>query len=378
MTLMKSVLGFVLSTAAITAPAIASTKPPKLISIAASDVGSYRYAELSAQAEAIDKDFGSKLRVIPLGNAVARAIALRTKKAEIWQSCSAYFTAFEGIGDFAAETWGPQPLRLILMSNRNANFSPAVAGDSSIHSLADMKGKRVAWVVGNSGINIQTEAFLAAGGLTKKDVKLVEFPGYSASVRGLISSQVDVALAANTSPVTLEVASSGKGVKWIPIPKSDTAAWNKIEAKAPFVAPVTVTSGAGIKKGDRVEAAGYPCPQYVTLASQNEETAYWLTKMLVEAWPDYKAAIKSAPYWEIHTAIKSHFAVPYANGAIRYFKEIGVWTPDLEKHQQKLLKREKLLQAAFKKTKDSFHGASNAFPAYWQAERAKLDESAAN
>ena len=346
---------------------------PSVFSIAGSDVGSYRYAEVTAQGEAIDKQFGTKLRVMPLGNAVARALALQSGRADFWMSCSAYYTAFEGTGDFAAEKWGPQPLRLTLMSNRDANFSPATKKGSDITSLADLKDKRVAWVVGDPGINIQTEAFLAAAGLTTDDVTLVEFPGYTPSVKGLITGDVDMVLAANTSPVSLEVASSGAGLAWIPIPADDEEAWAKIEAIAPFVAKATVTSGAGVGEGESLELAGYPCPQYVGLDTTDEETAYQFTKLLVESFDGYKDAITSAPFWQVETAIKSHIAVPYHKGAIRFFKEIGVWTDELEARNNALLKHETKLKAAFEEAKSSFDGSAADFPAFWEEKRATLN-----
>ena len=349
--------------------AIAQEKPG-VLSIAASDVGSYRYAEITAQGEAIDEQFGTKLRVMPLGNAVARALALKTGRSEFWQSCSAYFTAFEGTGDFATKSWGPQPLRLLLMSNRAANFSPATKDGAGISSLSALRGKKVAWVVGNSGINIQTEAFLAGAGLTLDDVELVEFPGYSPSVRGLITGEVDMALAANTSPVTLEVASSGSGLDWVPIPADDAEAWEKIQEVAPFVAKTTVTSGAGVEEGQEIELAGYPCAQYLALDSQDETKVYWFTKMLVESYDGYKDAITSAPYWEIQTAIKSHFAVPYHAGSVKYFNEIGVWNDEMETRNQRLLAREARLAEAYAAAMESFSGTDDDFPAYWEEQRA--------
>ncbi|MGD1877078.1 MAG: TAXI family TRAP transporter solute-binding subunit [Kiloniellaceae bacterium] len=355
--------------ALIATTAVAQTQKPSVFSIAASDVGSYRYAEITAQGEAIDKQFGTKLRVMPLGNAVARASALKTGRTDFWQSCSAYFNAFEGTGDFGAKSWGPQPLRLLLMSNRAANFSPATAKESDIQTLADLKGKRVAWVVGNSGINIQTEAFLAAAGLTLDDVTLVEFPGYSPSVRGLITGDVDMALAANTSPVTLEVASSGAGISWIEIPADDEKAWAAIEKIAPFVARTTITRGAGVEEGQSFELAGYPCPQYLAEDDLSEDKVYWFTKMLVESYDGYKDAITSAPYWQIETAIKSHFAVPYHSGAVRYFKEIGVWSDEMEAQNEKLKARGKVLGDAFAAVVKSFDGSDDDFPAYWEEQR---------
>lgn len=342
---------------------------PEVIPVTTFNVGSNVYAELTAIGNAISEKFGTKIRAIPVGNAVGRAIALKTGKAEFWASCSAYYTTFEGIGDFAAKKWGPQPLRMLILANRDNNFSPAVSKDSPVNSIADLKGKRVGWVVGNSGINMQTQAYLAYGGLTLDDVELVEFPGYSPSVRGLISGQADMVLAANSSPVTMQVASSPAGLKWIPVPQANSDGWNKLQKMAPFVGPTTITRGPGVEDGQSVEVGGYPCPSFATTAQLDPETVYWLTKMIVESWDGYSDAIASAPFWKIDTAIKSRFAVPYHEGAIRYYKEVDLWSADLEAQQQALVERERVMQAAFEKAKADFKGDDEAFPAHWEKEK---------
>ena len=259
--------------AATAAPALAADAgaKPKMISVATFGVGASGYAELSAVNEAIFKKFGVKIRNVPIGNSVARAIATKSGTTQLWQSCSAYYPAAEGIDDFATREWGPQPLRVFYMSNRAANYSPAATKQSGIKTMAEVKGKRVAWIIGNPAINMQTEAYLAFANLTTKDVKLVEFPGYTASLRGMINGQVDVALAASSSTGSYEIDSSPVGLQWIPIPHGDKEGWKRIQARATFVAPVTVTTGAGIAKGSSIEAGSYPCPVLVAYDKQDPQ-----------------------------------------------------------------------------------------------------------
>ncbi len=348
-----------------------SAGKPDVISMAANTASSNTYAEITAIGNAINAKFGTKIRAIPIGNAMGRAIALMTGKAKFWMSCSAYYTTFQGIGDFAVKKWGPQRLRILILVNRDANFSPAVSKDSPVNSIADLKGKRVSWVVGNSGINMQTEAYLAFGGLTLKDVELVEFAGYGPSVMGLSSGQVDMTMAANSSPVTLKVAASPSGLKWVPIPTTDKAGWEKVQKLAPFVRPQTITRGPGVAEGQSFELGGYPCPTFVTKAQEDAEIVYWMTKMTIESWDGYRNSVKSAPFWHIDTAITSKFAVPYHEGSVRYYKEIGKWSDQLEAQQQVLLKREKALQAAFEQAKAEFKGDDSEFAGYWQKKQAE-------
>lgn len=354
--------------AGMSVPAAFADKPA-VISVATGKPGQNTHTEITAIADAVSKKFGTKIRALPLGNAVGRAIALKSDKAKIWMSCSAYYTAFEGIGDFSTQDWGPQDIRILNLVNRKANFSFATAKDSPVNAVADMKGRRVSWTVGNSGINMQTEAYLAYSGLTLDDVELVKFPGYVASLRGLISGQADVVMAANSSSATQEIAASPGGLKWIPMPHADKAAWAEVQRRAPFVAPLTIDSGPGVEKGESIEVGSYPCPTLVTYANQNDDEAYWLTKMVVEAWDTYKDTFKTAPYWQVDTALKSRFAVPYHDSAVKYYKEIGKWTPEMEAQQQTLLKRINVLQDAFAKAKKSYSGDAKEFGTYWEKQK---------
>ncbi|MDA7947724.1 MAG: TAXI family TRAP transporter solute-binding subunit [Hyphomicrobiaceae bacterium] len=348
----------------------AKADKPDSISISGNKPGSSMHAEITGIADAIDKKFGTKIRAIPVGNAVGRAVALKNGKTKIWMSCSAYYTAFEGIGDFAAQKWGPQDIRVLMLANRRNNFSLATSKKSPINTVADIKGKRMAWVVGNSGINMQTEAYLSHGGLTLDDVELVKFPGYVASLRGVISGQTDAVMAANSSSATREIAASPGGLKWININHANKDGWKEVQRRAPFVAPLVITGGPGLKDGEKAEVGSYPCPTFVAYSNASVNDVYWLTKMIVESWDIYKDSIKTAPYWQVDEALKSRFAVPYHDGAVKYFKEIGKWTDDMEKQQQRLLKRTKVLQSAFAKAKSSYSGDPKEFAAYWNKEKA--------
>ena len=74
-----------------------------------------------------------------------------------------------------------------------------------------MKGKRVAWVVGNPSLNVKVTAYLAFGNLTWDDVEKVEFPSFGSTIQGLLSGQVDAASGTVLGGV-VRIANSPKGV----------------------------------------------------------------------------------------------------------------------------------------------------------------------
>ena len=67
-------------------------------------------------------------------------------------------------------------------------------------------------VVGSPALNQNAFAVLAFGGLTKSDVKLVEFSSYGAMWKGMVNNEVDAAIASNISGQVKEVETSPRGI----------------------------------------------------------------------------------------------------------------------------------------------------------------------
>ena len=365
-------LFFSLMTVALLAPALPASAADdgKIITFATFDVGTSNYVELSVVGEAIAKKFGPKFRLIPQGNTVARVIALSSGRTMFWQTCSGHYSSFEGLDDFGTERFGPQPIQMLWVSNRKASYSPAATAKSGIKTMAEVKGKRVAWVVGAPSINMQMEAYLAFAGLTWDDVKKVEFPGYPANTRGQIAGTVDVVMNASAAPVTHELAASPQGMVWLPVPASDTEGWKRAQAICSFIAPQTITEGAGVKKGESIEVGSYPCPIILALKTQDENLVYNLTKMIAETGPDYLKTMSQGDDWQLDKMLKSRFVVPFHKGSVKYFKEIGKWTDAHEARQQELLKRQQVLADAFADTKKRMGGKkAEEFAAAWEKDR---------
>lgn len=67
------------------------------------------------------------------------------------------------------------------------------------------------------------------------------------------------------------------------------------------------------------------------------------------------------------------WVVPYHEGSVRYFKEVGIWTDDVEAHNQALIARQNLLAGAWSQVDKS--GDADSFKARWMEERRKVLEA---
>mgnify|MGYP000020533559 FL=1 len=334
---------------------------PRQLSWTAYDTGSAGYNQAVAIGAALQDAAGVNLRVLPGKNDVSRTEPLRQGRVEFSATgVGGSFMAQEGVFDFGAENWGPQPIRVLLANNGGAiNLAVGVAGDLGIETYADLKGKRVSYIVGAPALNVNTEAYLAYGGLTWDDVGRVDFGGFGASWTGLIEGQVDAAFASTNSGKAYEAEAGPRGLFWPPIDPDDTEGFARMQEIAPFFTLNKAKVGATIDGTDGYQGAGYAYPVLTSIAATDEALVYNMTKAMVELFPKYDGNSPGIGGWALDKQ-NMEWVVPYHEGAIRYFEEVGAWSDTAQAHNDTLVKRQEALAAAWEATK-----ASN--PSDWEA-----------
>jgi TRAP transporter TAXI family solute receptor len=341
---------------------------PKQFAWTAYGTTSSGYAVSVAIGNALSEE-GYKLRVIPAKNDISRMTPLKVGRVQFSAMGVGSYLAQEGVLDFGAPRWGPQPVRLVMMSWADVNVAVvATAKDANIRSSSDMRGKKIAFVKGGPALNQNMTAWLAHGGLGWNDVKKVEVGGWKASIQGIIDGNIDAAIASTNSSMLHQVAGSPRGLHFFPAPHSDKAAWKRLNTHAPWFAPHTATAGVGLTKTNTLEGASYGYPILITYDRQDSDAVYDLVKLLHTKFDSYKKAHSSGPGWAMEKQAFS-WIIPYDEGSVRYFKEIGVWNSKHEANNQQLLKRQGVLQAAWKATKRKKSGGSD-YLAFWLKERA--------
>ena len=89
--------------------------------------------------------------------------------------------------------------------------------------------------------------------------------------------------------------------------------------------------------------------------------------MLHVNFDEYKDAHSSGVGFAIERQVFD-WIVPYHSGAVRYFREIGVWNALHDSHNQALIERQKVLQEAWKSIR-SFDQTDDVFIDLWLATR---------
>ncbi len=166
-------------------------KLPPTMAVTAYDTGTAGFNIAVGVGKMMKDKYGTDVRVLPAGNDVARLAPLRAKRAISSAMGSGTYFAQEGVFEFGAREWGPQSLQLLLSSVDCNCGALGVAADAGVKEMKDLRGKRVGFVVGSPALNQNSLAMLAFGGLTEKDVKIVEFASYGAMWKGLINNDAD-------------------------------------------------------------------------------------------------------------------------------------------------------------------------------------------
>ena len=339
---------------------------PKQLSWTAYDTGSSGFNIAVAIGQQAKK-YGTDVRVLAASNDTARLAPLRSGRAAASAMGTGVFYAQEGVYEFGTREWGPQAIRLMLSSISCNGTTVGVAKDTGFKEVKDLKGKRVAVVVGSPALTQNMMAILAFGGLTAKDVKIVEFSGYGAMWKGIVNNEADAGFASTISAQPKEVETSPRGLVWAPTPAADKAGWDRIMKMAPYYQPHKATCGAGISKENPLDGATFAYPIFSAYGSAPDDQIYAMTKLMIVEYPNYKDSAPGADGFDVKKQ-SLEWAIPYHPGSVKALKEAGVWTDKAEKHNQALLKRQDTLAAAWKTYNES-KPADDKFLAGWMSAR---------
>lgn len=344
-------------------------KLPPSLTLTAYDTGSSGFNIAVAVGKAIKDKYGSDMRVLPAGNDVARLAPLKANRAQASAMGIGTYFAQEGVFEFGVKEWGPQKVRLILSAIDCNAVTLGVAKDTGVKEVKDLKGKRVGVVIGSPALNQNAFAVLAYGGLTPKDVKLVEFSSYGAMWKGVLNNDTDAAIASTISGQTKEVETSPRGIMYPPTPAADKEAWARVNKVGPYYYPHRTTCGAGITEATAIELPSYPYPIFMAYASQPADFVYSLAKAMITEYPAYKDAAPGTAGLDVKRQLLK-WVLPYHDGTVKALKESGVWTAEHDTHNAMLVKRQDTLGAAW----DAFLKSNppddkDAFQKAWLAAR---------
>jgi uncharacterized protein len=372
-----------LALASLTSMAVAADPQlPKTMIWTAYDLGSSGYAEATGMSNAFKKQFGTRIRIIPAGTSIGRLLPLVTGKASYGFLANEAYFASEGSYDFAEETWGPQDIRIVL--GKPSSTALAVAKDTGVVTIHDLRGKRLGYVKGNPSVNVKNDAYLAFAGMTRADIQPVWFGSYGAMKTAVLANQLDAFSSVTTSANMREIEASPRGLTYAQLPPDDKEGWKKLTDVIDFAKPVSESRGAGLSEAapQNLMQSRYPM---ITVYPKDvdAEEAYQFVMAADLSYNGYKNTTATSTEWLVELAGKGPADAPMHEGTIRYMKEKGYWTDEDQAWQDNRLARQNKYLELWGEAQSEFHdwraaeaakgnkiNAKEAWPEYWEKYRA--------
>lgn len=324
----------------------ADLKLPDTLVTTAYDTSSAGYSQMVAIGSMLKNKYGVNLRVLPGKNDVSRLTPLKKGTAQFAAGGGDSVFAQEGVFTFGTQGWGPMPIRLLLINRSGACGNFVVAKDTGVKTMADLKGKRVAWVRGAPSLQKLSEALLAFANLTPDDVKKVEVGGWQASIDGILNGDIDAAIVTTNSTAVIKIQASPRGATHPPLPLADEAGWKRTRHILPWLVKGQCTDGPAIP-GGKQEGVAALYPILISTHDTSVDIAYGMTKAMVEGFDAYKDGAPGINGWHVSQQLEDYF-LPWHEGAIKALKELGKWNNKMQEHQDKMLKRQEALAKAWK------------------------------
>ena len=328
-------------------PAQSGIELPRTMAWSAYPTGTGGYSQAVALGNILQRTYGVNLRVIPGRNDVSRLATLRAGRVHFSAGGSEAVYAQEGVLNFASKIWGPQPVRALLSNfSDSCSFTFATAADANIFGVADLKGKRVTFVQGAPSLNNATAALLSYANLTWDDVTRIEVGGYNASIDAILNNRADAAGGACNSPPFLRVDASPRGLRFPALPHDDAEAIARVRQRLPWYVPHIAFEGPTLPaEGLEVFTSAYPL--LVGLDTSDEAMVFSTVKIMHRHYEEYKDSAPGAMGWTFARQKLEQAFLPFHEGAIRYFKESGEWTPAAAAQNAKNLHRQAILKQAW-------------------------------
>lgn len=320
----------------------AETAPiPKVLNLATSPVGSGAYGMASGIASVLSKHLPTEVKPIPTTGPRESFPMFITEEADLGA-----YTGWD-----CRENWLPgpttkeylkgkgAPIRLLTGGSPNQN-AVITAADSGIKTGKDLKGKRyVGIIAGSDSITLQAQAALTHFGLTPNDVRMISVPGVAAGVKAIIEGRADASGSAVIGMGEVAELDATRGARFLSFDPTPEAVKRYTDIFPAVPVKIEPRKGlAGVR--EPIYMMEY---EFYLFCHKNltDETAYQIVKTLWDYNKELTAVSARLSQWTTDRFVSKNPMIPYNLGAIKFYKEKGLWTSEMDKLQQDLLRQEK-------------------------------------
>ncbi len=305
---------------------LTSTGYAQTLGIGTSSPGSITHSTGSAIAKLITQEVKIQTRVQPHGGNSAFVPAVHAGEVDFGLANAFEMKdALAGTGIYKGQVLKDLRVVAVLMPLRTAFF---VAKDSPVKSIKDLKGKRVPgrWT-SQKVIRYITAGLLANAGLSYDDVKMVPVPNVIRGADDFIQGKADTFFFAVGSGKVREAGAKVGGLRALTVDPSPEAV-ARLREHLPVGYPLLLQpskSNYGINEPTYVAAMDF---LFLSSTKVSEDVIYKVTKALHGGKKALFASFKPlGANFSPDKMAKKLPAGEYHPGAIKFYKEVGLWPP---------------------------------------------------
>jgi len=320
------------TTAAPSPSATAAQKWPDTISIASFPKGSIAYPVATAMAQMISKYNPTTCVLREYAGGAPGTTAVYNGDV---------LTFLDAQADYIADYWEKgKDIRELTGNLFVGGEAFAVRPSDNIKTVKDLAGKIAMTKTPSAHEVSETNAIFKAAGILDK-ITQVDKGTIADTIPAMINKKIDVFWQAMAIPAALEIKQS-VGIDWLTLtPEEAKAAVDATPGDILWTAPKWVLDMYGFPADRKVNSIAFTQGLGV-LPTMPDYIAYGILDALytdnrIQAQVSVSNLIPDITLKNAVTA----FEVPLHNGAIKYYKDKGVWTPELEAKQAKLLARQR-------------------------------------
>lgn len=308
------------------------SRQPNQITIGSNPAGSNVYAVAAGLAKVLQEQGGLRSTIRPFSGSSVYLPLLQRGEITLGLNTSidSYLT-YHGLPPYTSRMDNLRalgvmfPLPIMYMAPAN----------SGLERIEDLRGKRVVITYrAMAALEQLHEAILATGGLDEDDVQSVIVAGLPEATRMLTEDRADAIPIGIGTALGLQVHSAiPGGVRFLTMGQDEEKlAEGMPGSHVATLMPEQINVGADepVKVANVVD--------YLNASTHMpDDMAYTVIKTIHENWETLRqeyAPMRSMPAEAIAPSDNFH---PYHPGAIRYYKEIGLWTESHERNQERLL-----------------------------------------
>lgn len=309
---------------------------PKQVAVMGGAPGSTYYSCNTALGEILKKYMQVDTSVMASGGGSAPAIsAIGKGEADIAiGSDSSFYAASVAVNEYK----GKEKIKNLrcIAQGYTLNFPWVARVSSGINKIEDIRGKTAYIEIQTSKIHKTMNALIAEayGLVPDKDFKSVKFAGQEEVMSALGDGRADVGSYAELTPTSyyLELADR-VDIKFLSFSKE---AMDYVIKRSDAYIPTTIPGGVYKGNDKPVATLGIMVGYYGT-SELPEGFVYQLTKLFYEE-PSRSDLISYSKALEQFSLDRIPLIkTPFHKGTIRYYKEKGAWTPEMQKKQDALL-----------------------------------------